>query len=182
VFGLPRTLWLGGDGALRMAPVPELAMLRQAEREWTGITLADGETRALDGVEGDSCELAVTVRPGATGQCGVKVRRSPDGEEETLLFYDAGAKQLVFDATRSGVSGRRVVERAPFALGGDEALHLRVFVDKSVVELYANDRQAICRRVYPGRDDSLGLVLFSNGGKAVFDAVTAWDMMPSNPY
>jgi hypothetical protein len=47
---------------------------------------------------------------------------------------------------------------------------------------YANDRQAICRRVYPGRDDSLRLVLFAKGGKAAFRSVKAWDMMPSNPY
>ena len=182
VYGLPRTLWLGDDGTLRMAPVQELAMLRQQERAWKDIALDDGQTKALEGVEGDSCELALTIAPGACGQCGIKVRRSPGGEEETLLYYDAEKKELVFDATHSGITGRRVVERAPFALGDHEVLELRVFVDKSVVEIYANDRQAIGRRVYPGRDDSLGLVLFTQGGDATFKTVTAWDMMPSNPY
>ena len=182
VYGLPRTLWLGEDGTLRMAPVPELKMLRQAEREWSGIALADGETKVLEGIEGDSCELAITLKPGTAAQAGVKVRRSPDGEEETLLYYDAGAKELVFDATRSGVSGRKVVERAPFALGDGEDLHLRVFIDKSVVEIYANDRQAIGRRVYPGRSDSLGIALYATGGNATLETVKAWDMMPSNPY
>ena len=67
-------------------------------------------------------------------------------------------------------------------MGDGEDLNLRVFVDKSIVEVYANDRQAICRRVFPGRDDSLGLVLFANGGDAAFKTVTAWTMMPSNPY
>ena len=59
---------------------------------------------------------------------------------------------------------------------------LRVFVDKSVVEIFANDRQAIGRRVYPTRSDSLGLNLFANGGGARFESVKAWDMMPANPY
>ena len=182
VYGLPRTLWLGEDGTLRMAPVPELNMLRQAGQEWENITLGDGETKALEGVEGDSCELSITIKPGEAPQCGVKVRTSPDGEEETVLYYDAAAKELVFDATRSGVTGRKAVERAPFELRDNEDLHLRVFVDKSVVEIYANDRQAICRRVYPGRDDSLGIVLFAKGGNAAFERVTAWNMMPSNPH
>jgi beta-fructofuranosidase len=88
----------------------------------------------------------------------------------------------VFDSTKSGVDGRRTVERAPLKLKDGESLRLRVFVDKSVVEIYANDRQAICRRVYPGRDDSLGVVLFANGGEAEFSSVKAWEMMPSNPY
>ena len=61
-------------------------------------------------------------------------------------------------------------------------LKLRVFVDKSVVEVYANDRQAICRRVYPARDDSLGVVLFANGGEAKICSLKAWEMMPANPY
>ena len=108
--------------------------------------------------------------------------RRPAGEEETRLYYDADAKQLVFDATRSGIDGRRVVERAPFELEKGEPLRLRVFVDKSVIEVYANDRQAICRRVYPGRDDSLGVCLFANGGEAVCFSVKVWEMMPSNPY
>ncbi|HOZ48765.1 MAG TPA: GH32 C-terminal domain-containing protein [Candidatus Hydrogenedentes bacterium] len=182
VYGLPRTLWLGEDGTLRMAPVPELAMLRQSERVWNDITLADGEMKPLADIDGESCELELAIRPGAAKQCGVKVRTSPGGEEETVLYYDADSHELVFDATHSGVTGQRVVERAPFELGGDDVLRLRVFVDKSVVEIYANDRQAIGRRVYPGRDDSLGIALFANGGEAAFTSVKAWDMMPSNPY
>jgi beta-fructofuranosidase len=182
VYGLPRTLWLGDDGTLRMAPVQELRMLRQMEKAWKDVALDDGQTRMLAGVEGDSCELELTIQPSTSKQCGVKVRTSPGGEEETLLYYDAETEELVLDSTRSGITGRMVIERAPFALGHNEVLNLRVFVDKSVIEVYANDRQAIGRRVYPGRDDSLGLVLFANGGTATFSHVKAWDMMPSNPY
>ena len=74
------------------------------------------------------------------------------------------------------------MEQAPLELKDGEPLKLRVFVDKSVVEIYANDRQAICRRVYPGRSDSLGVVLFARGGEAKISSVKAWEMMPSNPY
>jgi len=182
VYGLPRTLWLGEDGTLRMRPVPELETLRHDEKTWNDIALADGESKKLDGVVGDSFELAITLGPQTVGKCGVRVRASPGGEEQTLLYYDAEAKQLVFDATRSGIDGRRVVERAPFELKEGEPLDLRVFVDRSVVEIYANDRQAICRRVYPGREDSLDVVLFTEGTEAEFRKIQAWEMMPSNPY
>jgi len=183
VYGLPRSLWLGEDGTLRMRPVKELEMLRCAEQSWKDIRLADGDTKTLDGVVGDSCELGITADSAATAkQVGVKVRASADGEEETLLYFDAEAKQLVFDSTKSGVDGRRTVERAPFELRDGEPMKLRVFVDKSIVEIYANDRQAICRRVYPVRSDSLGVVLFATGGAVKFSRVKAWEMMPSNPY
>jgi sucrose-6-phosphate hydrolase SacC (GH32 family) len=60
-----------------------------------------------------------------------------------------------------------------------ERPRLRVFVDKSVVEVYAGERQAIGRRVYPTRDDSLGVLLFAESGEATFNNVKAWRMVQS---
>jgi len=182
VYGLPRSLWLGDDGTLRMRPVKELEMLRCDEKTWSDITIADGNTKTLDGVVGDSCELEITIDSATAKQFGVKVRASAGGEEETLLYYDTETRKLCFDSTHSGIDGRRALEQAPLELKDGEPLRLRVFVDKSVVEIYANDRQAICRRVYPGRGDSLGAVLFSRGGEAKMSSVKGWEMMPSNPY
>jgi beta-fructofuranosidase len=182
VYGLPRSLWVGEDGTLRQAPVRELAVLRGQERTWGDLTLKDGGVRPLDGVPGDSCELSLTVEPGTARRVGVTVRASQDGKEATRLYYDAAARELVFDASRSGPVGRTVVERAPLPLKPGEPLKLRIFVDRSVVEVYANDRQAIGRRVYPSRPDSAGLSLFSEGGEAKFQGVTGWEISPANPY
>ncbi|MFN8007881.1 MAG: glycoside hydrolase family 32 protein [Terriglobia bacterium] len=182
VYGLPRSLWLGADGTLCMQPVKELTTLRWDEKSWSDLAMTDGGTKTLEGVRGDSCELGIDVDIGSAQRCGLKVRASSGGEEETLLYYDAGSKELVFDSTRSGKDGRMVVERAPFALKPGESLKLQVFVDKSVVEVFANDRQAISRRVYPVRNDSLGVSLFVKGGIARFKKVKAWEMMPANPY
>jgi beta-fructofuranosidase len=182
VYGLPRTLWLGADGTLRMRPVPELETLRGPVKTWPAIHLASGESRVLEGVPGTSCELRLEIEPGAGGRCGVKVRAAPDGGEETLLYFEAGASQLVFDSTHSGAHGRKAVERAPLALAPGEPLILRIFVDQSVVEVFANDRQAICRRVYPTRSDSTGVSLFATGAGARFQMTQAWEMTPSNPY
>ncbi|MCB1128625.1 MAG: GH32 C-terminal domain-containing protein, partial [Verrucomicrobiae bacterium] len=182
VYGLPRLLWLGADGTLRMRPVDELQNLRGAGSLRTGLSVSAQRPRRLEGLPGRSCELGLTIDPATSGRCGVKVRTSPDGTEETLLYYDAEAGELVFDATRSGEAGRRVVERAPFSLSPNEPLELRVFVDQSVIEVFANERQAITRRVYPARPDSDGIVLFAEGGEALFRRVQAWPMMPANPF
>ncbi len=182
VYGLPRALWLGSDGTLRLQPVKELETLRCHEKSWPAVTLGDGETRALEGVVGDACELGMEIEVGTAQRCGLKVRASSSGEEETLLYYDANQKELVFDSTRSGKDGRKVAERAPLGLSPGESLRLRVFIDKSVIEVYANDRQAICRRVFPGRNDSLGVALFARGGTARCQRVNAWEMMPANPF
>ncbi|MDO5554890.1 MAG: glycoside hydrolase family 32 protein [Planctomycetia bacterium] len=181
VYGLPRTLWLGEDGTLRMAPVDELKTLRMNEQEIAATTLEADKPAALQNIVGDSCELELVFDTVTDKKSGIKVRKSPGGEEETLLYYDHENKKLCMDTTRSGSDGRMVLESAPFDLG-DEPLTLRVFVDKVVIEVYANNRQAICRRVYPSRNDSLGIELFVEGTGSVTVKGKAWEMMPSNPY
>lgn len=182
VYGLPRKLWLGEDQTLNMAPAEELERLRYNEKSFPGVVLRDEETDCLQGINGESCEIDLMINPGTAKRMGLKVRTSDNGEEVTLLYYDAESKHLVFDSTRSGKMGRRVEETAPFALKEGEKLSLRVFIDKSVIEIFANQRQAIARRVYPERDDSTGVFIFCEGGEAFFERIQTWEMMPSNPY
>ena len=182
-MSLPRALALDADGMLRMRPVEELHALRYNGRKQTGLTVkADSELK-LPNVRGNGIELAVRMVPDGAKQFGVKVCCSPDGEEQTLVFYDAAEKKLKVDTRRSSLGeGPKKIEAAPFELKAGEPLDLRLFVDKSVVEVFANDRQAITRRVYPTRADSVGVTLFSVGGSVRVPTLEAWDMMPSNPY
>jgi beta-fructofuranosidase len=55
-------------------------------------------------------------------------------------------------------------------------LRLRVFVDRSVVEVFVNERQYLAMRVYPGRKDSLGVSLRAQGQDAVLKRLEAWQM------
>ena len=59
---------------------------------------------------------------------------------------------------------------------GDETLKLRVFIDRSVVEVFANERQYLAMRVYPGRKDSLGVSLLARGQDAVMKRLNVWQM------
>ena len=70
----------------------------------------------------------------------------------------------------------RAPETAPIVLNDDEPLCLRVFVDRSIVEVFANDRRCVAARVYPGRDDSVGVSLRAQGSEAVLRSLDAWQM------
>ena len=74
----------------------------------------------------------------------------------------------------------RPPETAPIVLTDDEPLRLRVFIDKSIVEIFVNDQQCIAARVYPGRDDSIGVSLRAQGSAAILESLDAWQM--SNIY
>ena len=135
------------------------------------------------------------------GEFGVKVRCSPEGEEQTAIVCNPSAKTLGVNISKSSLDtsiryiyyrnesatkrvpeNKRVVtaQEAPFELLPGESLKLRVFLDRSVLEVFANGRQCVTQRIYPTRGDSLGVTLFSSGGSVDVKSVDAWDMAPAN--
>ena len=55
-----------------------------------------------------------------------------------------------------------------------------LLMDRSVLEVFANERQCITQRIYPTRSDSLGVRLFARGGAALCRTFEAWDMAPAH--
>jgi beta-fructofuranosidase len=181
-MSLPRVLSLGPEGLLRMDPPEEIERLRYNAKKQSNLAVTADADKRLEGISGQCLELDLAIAAPEAKQFGLKVCCSPGGEEQTLVYYDAAEKKLKVDTTRSSLrAGPKSVEAGPFELKPDEPLQLRVFVDKSVVEVFANGRQAVMRRVYPSRRDSVGVALFSKGGPARVTGLEAWDMMPSNP-
>jgi sucrose-6-phosphate hydrolase SacC (GH32 family) len=71
-------------------------------------------------------------------------------------------------------------QEAPFELAQGETLNLRLFLDRSVLEVFANGRQCITQRIYPSRPDSLGVLLFSRGGGGNVKSLQAWDLVSAH--
>ncbi|HEX8677988.1 MAG TPA: glycoside hydrolase family 32 protein [Segetibacter sp.] len=70
----------------------------------------------------------------------------------------------------------RAPETAPFTLNPRESVKLRIFIDKSVVEVFVNGKQCVAMRVYPGREDSRGVSIRSQGQDAELKSLDAWQM------
>jgi beta-fructofuranosidase len=180
VMSLPRVLSLGSDGQVCMQPAPELAALRGEHTHSAAIDVPAGQVVILPEISGDTLELDVELAPARAGLCGIVVRRSPDGTEQTQIAYDAALRQLVVDRTRSSLdlTTDHNLHAAPLTLGPDEPLRLRIFLDRSVLEVFANERVSITSRIYPTRADSLGVALLAEGGEARLNALDAWQVHP----
>jgi len=182
-LSMPRVLSLGNDGQLRLDVPEEIEALRYEAFKKKNLVLQPGSDVLIDDISGNSLELFLEMESDEASEFGVKVCLSPDGQEETSIFYDASDGTLKVDTRKSGPEHpSRALEAAPFKLKEGERLRLRVFVDKSVVEVFANSRQAIARRIYPSRADSIGVSLFSTGGTTRVRTLDAWKIMPSNPF
>ncbi len=180
VMSLPRLLTLLPDGRLSAQPVPELQALRRRSVRWGPCTLAG--SLPLEGLSGDGLELYITIALGSAEGVALAVRRSPGGEEETRFIYDRNAGTLRCDRSRASLSPHQ--DRTPYEgcypLQGDR-LTWRVFLDASVIELYADGHTCLTTRIYPERPDSLGLALEALGGEARLEALEAWEMAPIWP-
>jgi sucrose-6-phosphate hydrolase SacC (GH32 family) len=192
VMSMPRILSLAEDGAVLIQPVLEIERLRIRPRSYENLTVT-GE-RVLEGVCGDCLELSLEIAPSDAAEYGVKVRCSPDWEEQTVITYNPKEKTLSVDTNHSRqdetstddfvvhklLQRPRSVQVLPLELASGEPLKLRIFLDKSILEVFANDRQCLTARIYPKREDSMGIRLFSKGGSTKFRRINAWDIAPSN--
>jgi sucrose-6-phosphate hydrolase SacC (GH32 family) len=163
IQSLPRELSLPADGALRIRPLKELESLRYGRKAASEIAVQGGTSPALDGIEGDALEIAVTFKPGTAKRYGIKVLCGADGFGGFPVAYDSDAKRIWLDSLP-----------VPFELQPDENLSLRVFVDKRIVEVFANDRQAaLAGCPAPGGD---GVRIFSDGGDVRVQRIECWKM------
>lgn len=200
IMSLPRVLTLDKKGELQIAPAEELRSIRLENVEEKSFSLAPDTERTLSG-KGTSLEIQVEMKGGRNSPYGVKVFRSPDGREETVIRYDPLKKELVIDFIRSSVSGpvrmpahamfkpampgfpETVSEqRAPLELGDGELLHLDIFIDRSIVEVFANGRQCITQVVYPELAASTEVSVFTVEEAAVVKKAVVWKMAQTNAY
>ena len=109
-----------------------------------------------------------------------------------MILCDRREGSLLIDTTRSSLDpevwrpfpiirgdaeSRDVpVQAAPFELRSGERLKLRVFLDRTILEVFANGRQCLTQRIYPTRGDSLGVSLFAARGESMVHTFTTWDM------
>ena len=194
-MSLPRVLSLADDGTLQINPPPELQQLRYHEKAVDAFQVAKGSSKTLEGISGDCLEIDLAIDPGDARQFGVKVRCSPDGQEQTPILIDRDKNILRVDMRKSSLdkpcyqefvmrNPNPTVETqdAPFELGPGEKLSLRIFLDHSMLEVFANGRQCVTQVVYPTRQDSTAVEVFASDAPVHVESVKAWEMAPTVPW
>lgn len=178
---LPRELKLSrfSDGIrLVQMPVAETKTLRSGELlhlENRPMAAAVEAMRAA-GLSGDIIEIEAEFASRAVKEVGFKLRKG--GNEETVVGFSPSAKQVFVDRTRSGMisfspdfSGRHKA-----SVRQSEKVKLHIFLDRSSVEVFANDGEAVLTdRIYPSpRSD--GIELYSDGVGGSVQSLHIWKL------
>ncbi|WP_418285741.1 glycoside hydrolase family 32 protein [Halorubrum sp. DTA46] len=180
-LSLPRVIETGPDGGVRQRPADEVTELR-TERiaDARDLALGPDDRRRLD-VEGATIEVDVEIALDDADAVELSVFETPDRAEHTPIRYERDGTLSVDRAPSSDDPSAFADTQSMSVPPYDEPLSLRVFLDRSVVEIYANERHCLTSRVYPTRDDAVGVSAVAKGGRASIASLSAWEMGEAMP-
>jgi beta-fructofuranosidase len=180
VMSLPRQATMTPDGQLLQQPVDEVTQLRGAHHQLPPTTLQPGQTRWLPGIASDQLDLELTVDLPPGAGLDLAVFATPDRAEQTVIRVHAdaaGSTTLTLDRSASSLDD--TVDVRPLSgavpLGPGRELTLRVLLDHSIVEIFANGRP-LTARVYPTRPDARNLHLTAHDLTATLRSFHAWQL------
>jgi len=180
-LSLPRVIGTGPDGGLRQRPADEVAELRtdRLAADET-VDLAPDDRRRLD-VAGAAIEIEAEIALDDAEAVELSVFETPDRAEHTPVRYERDGTLSVDRAPSSGDHRAFADAQSMSVPPHDEPLSLRIFLDRSVVEIYANGRHCLTSRVYPTRDEAVGVSVVAEGGRASLTSLSAWEMGEAMP-
>ncbi len=166
VMALPRILSIDDAGFLCQTPAPELAALR-GEPLRVAATALNGKPLVLgEAFQRDTIEIEAVFTAETASSVGLRLRCSSSGEAGCVVRHEVN-------------SGNFSAGKARMFLGREKRSHLRVFLDKRVVEVYSADGRAAVYNMVEARPKDLGIEVFANGGTAKLESLTAWPLRPA---
>ncbi|UZP38618.1 hypothetical protein NXS19_006434 [Fusarium pseudograminearum] len=176
---------------LGIRPLPNLEGLRREKPAyWNSIDSTFG-LGGLTNSHSGCWELEATIKVSPKDKsAGFWIRHNKDLTQGTAICFSPGSETITIDKSKS--NNETDIEKAPasgpFTLfysdrnGSEELekLHLRIFCDGDVLEVFANDRFALSTMVYADSKDCTGISWFveSEGpSESVFESVKLWENM-----
>lgn len=155
---LPSELHVAKDGTLLRTPVKELTKLRGKTTKKADVTV-DGTTELATG---NSLEIELTLDPVDASRVGLRL-----GSADLEVSFEPETRKLALGG-RSAILPYRAVEKG---------IKLRVFIDRTTVDVYAADGVATLtahRDARPAGGNAV--VAFTEGGSAKAKGITIREM------
>lgn len=164
---------------LKQTPVSLNSIRDNSQKTSYNNEVISGNSSLLSEFSRDTYEMVAEFNVSQTNasEFGFKIRKG-EGGEYTTVGYDLAAEQLFIDRTNSDDFdyGSNVVDLHKGSLSvSDDKVNMRVFVDRSAVEVFgANGETVITDQIFPD-PSSKGLEVYSEGGEVT---LTSLDIYP----
>lgn len=161
VLALPRVLTIGPDGHPRQRPIAALESRRRKAVDFPA--QVDAKGLSTRDVPADPIEVLATLKIGPSSRAVLRLGRG-------------GAAEVAFDGKSLHVAGVEVPlpDSAP-----SDRIDLRIFLDRTVLEVFANDGTTVATRVVPYRaDDQPLLEVRADGGTVTIEQLRVHELAP----
>jgi len=143
--------------------------------------ISSASENSMEEIRGNALEIQLNFQSETektAERYGIKVCCSSDRQEETVIYYDRINHWLGINRDRSTLDPKSKMKSkgGPFTLSKGEGLKLHIFIDHSVIEVIANDRQSITSRIYPTSSNSVEVDPFAQDGSVVIEKMDVWPM------
>ena len=186
IMTLPRLFTLQADNTLGIEPIDSVKTLRYNSKNIGSVSLPANEEVPLNEASGNAIEIEAEIDPREARMVCINVLQSPGKEEYTpVCFYiDTGSRkknvaQVLIDPTRSSASKdvfARIPEFLDVQLEENNFINCRIFIDRSLIEVFINGKQCVTLMVHPSRKDSTGISLRAQGGDALIKNMNVYQM------
>lgn len=176
-FAVPREVKMNSDHTLRFEPVEELQLLREHESVQENITVSEN-TEELQLQDGYSCEikLSVDLKETTADSFSLLLRCENTKDKYAKITFDLKEQCMYFDRDRSD-GWSRGVSRSPLRMKDKESLDVHVFMDKSSIEVFAENYSTnhSCN-VFADEQQNQNFLTVS-GGVLKIKSLKMWDLI-----
>lgn len=186
VMTLPKELTVDDEGNLYIKPIATIKSLQTEDYSLNNVLVKNNikklEYNSLSYELNTSINLLDAVRVGFKIACSEK--------EETIIYYDRSDSKIHIDYSNSSLEKYPynkyifdfiMYEYQAFQTSkriqlNDSKLNIRIFMDNNVLEIYVNDILSMSQRIYPSDKNSNNILLFTEGGTALFESIKIYNM------
>ncbi|MCK5812493.1 MAG: glycoside hydrolase family 32 protein [Clostridiales bacterium] len=195
VMTLPRRLTLE-DNILAIEPAGDYQSLRYNHRSIQKTLLKADKETSFNNICGNTVEIIANIDVKETNLIEFNVLQSDNEVTKIKYYHMRGYNKsyrnkdvyninsvLEIDSSRSSISSNiltRPTESMQFETKETEPLNLHIFIDRSIIEVFVNNKECASIRVYPKNPESIGISIMSKGRDTLLNSLSIWNMKKIN--
>lgn len=161
-ISLPRVLSLDEKEQLVIEPLPELKDLREKAQEWEEFSIQPIEEQELLQETDGSIEILAKIQLKGNETFHFKIG---EGKKNKIIQYNA-SKNMITVGKVIGFLSR---------VENDNLLTFHIFLDKSIIEIFINNKECITGHFYP-KSTTYPLIICSEKGELDIKSLEIWDL------
>ena len=178
VMSLPRELSLkkiNGEWILIQTVLQNIKTLRSSAKSFSNKIVSK---QSPVNFKGNVFEAEILFQPSAKGESGIKL--AVGNNHYLKISYDALNQRMIVDRSQTNSSFNKTFASINKAISKiqlpDGKLKWHIYFDKSIVEIFVNDGEAVFTTQVFAEENENSVQLFSTKGKSKFEYVNIWNI------